>query len=100
MISGLVKYFLLISVNILLTLIKSVHILYTTLTETARNKTMFNSSEIYTLTLASGEVRTTRNVFAAVQAHELTEGSTLQKRVDSEDPVLGCVYTYQDGGWA
>jgi len=61
---------------------------------------MFNNREIYTLTLTSGEVHTTRNVFAAVQAHDLSVGSILQKRVDSEDPVFGCVYTYQDGGWA
>ncbi len=40
MISELVKYFLLIGVNILLILIKSVHILYTTSTKTARSKKM------------------------------------------------------------
>ena len=61
---------------------------------------MFNNCEIYVLTLANGEQHTTRRLCAAVQAHELAEGSTLQKRVDSEDPVFGCVYTYQDGGWA
>ena len=61
---------------------------------------MFNNREIYILTLPSGEAHTTRNIFAAVQAHELAEGSILQKRVDSEDPVISGVYTYQDGGWS
>jgi len=61
---------------------------------------MFNSRKMYVLTLASGEVHTTRNVFAATQAHDLAPGSILQMRVDVEDPVTGGVYTYQDGGWA
>ena len=60
---------------------------------------MFNDRKIFVLILASGETYTTRNKFAATQAHELAPGSTLQMRVDSEDPVLGGVYTYQDGGW-
>lgn len=60
---------------------------------------MFNNREIYVLTLANGDQYITRRLCAAVQSHELAPGSILQKRVDSEDPVLGCVYTYQDGGW-
>ena len=61
---------------------------------------MFNNRVIYVLTLANGENHTTRLPGIAVLWHDNNPGSVLQKRIDSDDPVLGGVYTYQDGGWA